>query len=802
MLKNHIKISFRKIFKDRIFSIIKVASLAISMMCSILIFLWVMDELSFDKYHNDYDRIYRVVEDIHINGKVDRYAPICGAGGEAIRTHLPQVEYCIRTSYSYNDVIIKYQDKTFKESRWLWSEPEILQVFNIEMISGNEELALTKPQTILISETSAKKYFGDKDPLGKTLDVNGNNLEIVGVIKDCPGNTVVEYDFIASFETIKDQDKWDNWYNTTAFTYLKTKNGIDFKEFSKQIKALLPTLYEDIPGMEFRLEFALEPIHEVHLNKSLRLDRNVHGNRVYVNIFIIIGILILIIGSINFMNLATSKYINNFKEIAIRKLSGGSRKNIATQAYVESVLLSFIALNFALYAVELLLNPFNNFVNKNLDIHYFQEWYIILGLILISIIIGVLSGSYPAIFLSVVKPIDVFRTERFKNSFSAILRKVLVTFQFAISIALIIGSYVIFSQVDYMRNTNLGFEKSNKLILSTNFAVSISQNYENIKDEFLTNPDIIHVSAAASSIGRTFNNLSAQISGGDENNIISMYFFYVDDEFIDQFRIEMIAGRNFSKDILSDISSGNNETGAFILNEAAVKSLGWESPQDAIGEEMIAGGNRVLKVIGVVKDFHFSGLQNAIEPLILEFNPGSFSNINLSINPNTDKEEIIAEVKSKWKELYPNLPFDYYFLDDDFNKFYNQEDKVGKLVGLFTLFAMLVACMGLYGLTLYSTEQKTKEIGIRKVMGASIISIVVNASRNFIFLVLISNIIAWPLVYYYMNKWLQNFTYRIDMPIWSFFAAGLATIIIAQATISIQALIAANKNPVDALRYE
>jgi len=804
MLWNHIKISLRKIINDKVFSIIKILSLAISLACSILIFMWINHELSYDKFHPNSKRTYRLLEEISQEKESTIYAPVCGPAGAGLKEKHPQIEYSART-FVWGNRLFKYEDKSFYESKMIISEPDILKIFKIPFIKGNPDDALVHPNTILITQSATKKYFGEEDPIGKLIHVNTRDYEITGIIENCVDNSILQYEFIASLATLEDWEELnDNWFNTMFFTYFTLKPNIDFKGF----EAGLDTLAYHFEGQRMRennfsIRFFAEPLEDIHLNEPYRLDENIHGNKVYIFIFSIIGIFILIIGSVNFMNLSTSKNINNFKEIAIRKIIGGSKKVIISQFMIESIILSFIALNIALYTIELIQPIFNNLVGKELNIEYLSNWWVLPGLFLFGISIGILSGIYPAIYLSIVKPIDIFRNERRKNSLSSFVRKGLVILQFAISIALIIASFIISLQVDYMKNKELGFNKSNKLILPIRGNISIDENYEEIKKEFLSNSNVKDISVSSTSIGHSIGNFSANINREEDNKSQSMYYMYVDDNFIEQFKIKFIDGRNFNKDIITDISSWEyHENGSFILNEAAVKSFGWSNPEEAIGQEIITGyGGRALKVIGVVKDFHFMGLQNKIEPLILEFFPHQFGTLNLTIN-NSDISASIKSIETKWSELYPDNPFYYYFLDDDFNKLYTEEEKAGKLILVFTFLGIFIACLGLYGLTLYSAEKRTKEIGIKKALGASVSRIVLNMSSGFMWLVLISNIIAWPLVYIYMNKWLMNFSYRIDMPYWIFLISGIITLVIAQLTISLHAVIAANKNPVEALRYE
>ena len=803
MFWNHIKISIRKILKDKVFSIIKILSLAISIACSILIFLWINHELSYDKFNPNYENSYRVLHEFIQDGISTVYAPICGPAGAAIKERMPQVKYSART-FVWGNRLFKYEDKKFYENKMIFSEPDLLKIFKIPFIKGNPDNALVRPNTMIITESVSKKYFENEDPIGKLIHINTNDYEITGIIEDCPDNSILQYEFIASLATWSDWHELNgNWFNTMFFTYITLKPNIDFNGFEAGLDTLYYS-YKNRPVRNgFRMRFFVEPLTDVHLNKPYRLDENIHGNRIYIFIFTIIGIFILVIGIVNFMNLSTAKNINNYKEIAIRKIIGGNKKIIISQFMIESVLLSFIALNIALYFVEIIQTPFNNLVGKELSINYFGNWWIIPGLLAFGILIGIISGSYPAIYLSIVKPIDAFRNEKQKNSLSSLIRKSLVVIQFAISIALIIASFIIYSQVNYMKNKKLGFNKSNKIIVPIRGGISIDENYEEVKKEFLSNSKLKDISVSSSSIGHSVGNFNAHLSNTEDIKSQSMYYLFIDDNFINQFKIKLLEGRNFDSNIKTDISSWEfQNNGSFILNEQAVKAFGWEDPKQAIGKEIITGlGGRKLKVIGVIEDFHFMGLQNKIEPLILEFFPDQFGTLNISVN-GTNTSSSIKVIEEKWNELYPDNPFYYYFLDDDFNKLYSEEEKAGKLVSLFTIFGIFVACLGLYGLTLYSAEQKTKEIGIKKTLGASTTKIVINMSSGFLWLVLFANIIAWPIVYIFMNKWLDNFSYKINMPFWIYVVAALITLIIAQLTISVHAIIAANKNPVEALRYE
>ena len=803
MFWNHIKISIRKIISEKIFSAIKILSLAISIASGILIFMWIKHELSYDKFHPNYNRSYRVLHEFILEGEQTIYAPICGPAGAAIKEKLPQVEYSART-YVWGNRLFKYKDKSYYESSMIVSEPDLLKIFKIPIIKGNINDALVRPNTMLITESAAKKYFGREDPVGKTITANKREYEITSIIENPQDNSILQYDFIASLETWKDWHELNgNWFNTMFFTYITLKPEIDFKAFEAGLDTI--AYHYEAQRMRrsgFDMRFHAEPLADVHLNEPHRLDENIHGNKMYVYIFSIIGIFILIIGSVNFMNLSTSKNINNFKEIAIRKIIGGSKKIIISQFLIESILLSFVALNIALYTIEFIQTPFNNFVGKNLSIKYLDNWWTLPSLLLFGILIGIISGGYPAIYLSIVKPIDAFKSGKRKDSLNSIVRKSLVILQFVISIVLIIASFIIYTQINYMKNKHLGFNKSNKLILPLRGGITVEEHYEEFKTSFLSNPNVLDISVSSSSIGNGVDNFNAYLPLED-NKSQSMYYMFVDDNFIEQYEIELIEGRNFDNSIITDISSWEiEENGSFILNESAVKSFGWSSPKEAIGQEIVTGlGGRRLKIIGVIKDFHFTGLQNKIEPLILEFFPDRFSTLNLTIN-NADIQASVKSIEKKWNELFPENPFYYYFLDDDFNKLYNEEEKAGNLILIFTFFGIFIACLGLYGLTLYSAEKRTKEIGIKKALGASVSKIVMNMSSGFLWLVLISNIIAWPLVYFYMQKWLLNFSYRIDIPYWVFFLAGIIALFIAQFTISIHAIFAANKNPVEALRYE
>ena len=686
----------------------------------------------------------------------------------------------------------------FQEENTLWADSTFFQVFDFKLIKGNPKAALKDQFSIVFTESAAKKYFGKSDPIGQTILLTGEGLNatVTGVMKDIPDNSQIKADMLVSMSTLTGNfnkgldDQWSN-YGSSAFVLLKP--GTDPKVFQSK----LPGFLEKYSGKAMKesqmyVTLILEPLKDVYLY-SKRDGKNTRntGNINNVYIFSVVAVFILLIACINFVNLTTARSTERAKEVGIRKVVGAAKTQLARQFVGESVLICLIAFGLTLALSAALLPLFNQLSGKNVSLGIFENSTNILMFFLASIGIGLLAGIYPALVLSSFKPVIVLKGRFATGTRGIILRKALVVAQFSISIALIIGTIVVYNQMKYMRSRELGFSKDQMVIIKT--------GNDPAKDAFrqsLTSIPAVKSTAMSSSVPGTGNpGAYSEIENKNGDlQIANLDLYFVDFDYIPHFKIQMAAGRPFSKEFLTDT------TQAMILNEAAVKMFGYASAQEAIGRRFKQWG-REGKIIGVIKNFHFRALQEPIKPLSMRIEPGGANLVSVNIS-SANVPATIADIESKWKSLVPNRPFSYFFLDEFFDQQYRSEERFGKLFLNFAILAIFISCLGLLGLASYSTMQRTKEIGIRKVMGASVRGIINLLSKEFLKLVIISFFIAMPLAWYLMNMWLEDFAYRTNIGWWVFVIAGMIALVIALFTVSFQAVRAAVANPVRSLRTE
>ena len=796
MFKNYLKIAFRNLWRHRVFSFINIMGLTVGMTACFLIFLYIRFELSYDSFHAKADRTYRIVSDIKTPTEV-----INGSGPSwAVPHHLPkefpEVEATVRVSGA--SLLVRKGDVKFQEENTLWADSTFFQVFDFKLIKGNPKAALKYQFSIVFTESAAKKYFGKSDPIGQTILLTGEGLNatVTGVIKDIPDNSQIKADMLVSMSTLTGNfnkgldDQWSN-YGSSAFVLLKP--GTDPKVFQSK----LPGFLEKYSGKAMKesqmyVTLILEPLKDVYLysKRDGKNNRNT-GNINNVYIFSVVAVFILLIACINFVNLTTARSTERAKEVGIRKVVGAAKTQLARQFVGESVLICLIAFGLTLALSAALLPLFNQLSGKNVSLGIFENSTNILMFFLASIGIGLLAGIYPALVLSSFKPVIVLKGRFATGTRGIILRKALVVAQFSISIALIIGTIVVYNQMKYMRSRELGFSKDQMVIIKT--------GNDPAKDAFrqsLTSIPAVKSTAMSSSVPGTGNpGAYSEIENKNGDlQIANLDLYFVDFDYIPHFKIQMAAGRPFSKEFLTDT------TQAMILNEAAVKMFGYASAQEAIGRRFKQWG-REGKIIGVIKNFHFRALQEPIKPLSMRIEPGGANLVSVNIS-SANVPATIADIESKWKSLVPNRPFSYFFLDEFFDQQYRSEERFGKLFLNFAILAIFISCLGLLGLASYSTMQRTKEIGIRKVMGASVRGIINLLSKEFLKLVIISFFIAMPLAWYLMNMWLEDFAYRTNIGWWVFVIAGMIALVIALFTVSFQAVRAAVANPVRSLRTE
>jgi putative ABC transport system permease protein len=810
MFKNYFKIALRNLTRFKIYSFINIAGLAVGMACSILIILFVLDELNYDRFHKNSDRIYRLSREwFNQDGTSSLHlARVAPPIGPLLKNDFPNaIEEMTRIIYDW-ETLVKVDDKSFIEEGFFWAEENFFKVFSFKLLKGNTSTALSEPYSCVITESTAKKYFGDENPVGKTILYGGeDNFKVTGVVEDIPKNSHFKFDLLGSFITLNDyigiENLTRNWGSNNYVTYLLLPKNFPVIELEKQIPGFLDKHISQLVIDETGNPPAVQPskvnklhlwkLTDIHLHSQLTTELEENGNINDVYIFSITALLILLIAYINFMNLATARSAKRAREIGMRKVLGAYKRQLMLQFIGESLIISFIALFFAIVIVEAALPFFNNFIDKQLSLNYFGNPTIILGLVGLTLLVGLISGSYPAFLLSSFNTIKVLKGNN-SSSRKSTFRTVLVVSQFTISIALIICMGIVYSQMEYFRSKDLGYDKSRIVLLPS--SDEIKTNIESVKSQLYENPKILNItSSRLVPSNMLLNSWGGQIVSDDKAEPLTFRLAVdeVDHDFIKTYNLQIIAGRDFSREF------GTDDTSAFILNEAAVKQLSW-NPLEAIGKRMNYG-NRSGEIIGVVNNFHFESLHNKIVPVIFLLSKTGNNQFSVKISGN-DITRTIEFLKKKWSQFRPDYPFEYKFLEDQLDELYTSEKTLGDIFGIFSMLAVIIACLGLFGLASFAAEQRTKEIGIRKVLGATVSGIVVLFSIEFLKLVIISNLIAWSLAYYAMNSWLEDFAYKTDMSIWIFILSGLVAILIALLTVSFQAMKTGFSNPVKSLRYE
>jgi putative ABC transport system permease protein len=792
MLKNYLKIALRNIKRYKGYSFINITGLAIGMTCTILILLWVQDELSYDRFHKNGDYLYRVIQDIQFTDHRTHWAITQGPLGPSLKEDFPEIADFTRIRY--RGFRFKYDDKVFDEGVCM-ADNSILEMFTFPLVQGDAKTALIDPNNIVLSEKMAEKYFGGENPIGKTLKADDRyDFHVTGVFKKIPTNSHLQFDFLIPFIFGRELGYTvDTWNNSGFSTYVMLAKTASVENVIGKISDYLKRK----PTLEENSKLMLQPLKRVHLYSHYDFDF-AHGDIKYVMIFSIVALFILLIACFNFMNLATARAGNRAKEIGMRKVAGAYKRNIIYQFFGEAIFLSLIALFFSLIFVELLLPIFNGLSGKERSLNFTSNSLTLIGLIGITLITGIISGSYPALVLSTFKPVDILKGSGSTTGVTgsgkrgALFRKVLVVSQFAVSIMLLIGTIIVSNQLEFMRNKKLGYEKEH--LIMSRMRAEMSQQFEAVKNEFLKNPDILNVTAVANppTYGYVFSNTLWHWEGQKPDEEILFRCNLVNYDYFKTFGLELFAGRPFSKEFASD-------TNTVIINETAMKAMRLENP---VGKRLAyQNGEFNIEIIGVVKDYHFRSLHQRIEPLILILSTDATQILCARIL-GTDIPRTINEVEQVWKKFAPDFPFEYNFLDETLDNLYRSEMRVSKIFRYFTALAIFISCLGLFGLASFMAEQRTKEIGIRKVVGASVLGIVLLLSKEFAKWVLVANLIAWPIAWYVMSKWLQNFAYRTNIAWTTFiFSAGVA-VLIALLTVSYKSIRAAVANPVESLRYE
>ncbi|MDB4901002.1 MAG: cell division protein FtsX [Mucilaginibacter sp.] len=804
MFQNYFKIAFRNLLRNKSFSAINICGLAIGLAVCLLITLFVIDELSYDKYNLKADRIYRVNSDFKVNGSLFEARETPGSMATNMLKDYPGIEYAARIKNN-GKILVKKDSQTLVELNSFYADDALFNVFTLPMIAGDPKTALSQPYSLVISENIAKKYFKSTDVIGKTLYLNNtSNYKITGVIKNTPVQSHIHFSFIKSINEIPGINS-GGWLSENYITYMLLRPGITQKDLNHYLKEatkkyaeadlrqFIHTSIADLDQKGDHFRFVTIPLTKIHLYSTLTNEQEPSGNAEYVYIFIVIAIFILLIACVNFMNLSTARSAGRSKEVGVRKVLGSNRGTLIYQFLIESTLTSFIALIIALVLAVLMLPYFNQLSGKQITLDLFSTIWLLPCLLAIAVFLGLLAGTYPAFFMSAFQPIQVLKgklSAGFKNS---ILRNSLVVFQFSTVIILIVGTLVIYSQLNYIRNKKLGYNREQVLVLQN--TASLYLHAKSFKEEVLKLAGV-KLGTMSSYLPTTPNNdteVYGKDAGMSPGQSTALETWDVDEDYIPALGMQMAAGRNFSKEMLTDSS-------AIIINETAAKMLGYGNP---LNKNLYKGSKHPYHIIGVVKDFNSSSLRSKIAPLVFQLNldrGGMAFRIETKNIPF-----LVSQIQTLYHNADANMadqPFTYSFMDDDFDHLYRSEQNTGKIFVSFAFFAILIACLGLFGLVTYAAEQRTKEIGIRKVLGASVSSIIGMLSGDFLKLVVIAAVIAFPIAWWAMNKWLQDFAYRTSISWWVFAVAGLLAIIITVVTVSFRAIKAALMNPVTSLRAE
>jgi putative ABC transport system permease protein len=806
MVGNYFKTAWRSLSKNKTFTTLNVTGLSIGLACSLLIALYVVDELSYDRFNAHADQIYRIGEQVRFGDFNYNGAEVPGIMGPVFARDFTQIEQYTRFKIN-PDVIIRKGNENIREDKVAYADSSLFNVFSLEMIAGNKETALKEPHSLVITESAARRYFASPDVIGKTLSVNGStDYKITGVIKDIPRQSHFDFDlFMPLCELASSRN--DSWITYNFQTYLLLKPGTDVRQFETQLnratehymapqfKTQLSTSVEDFKKAGNYIKYSLMPLTAIHLHSDVADELGTNGSIQYVYIFSSIAIFILLIACINFMNLSTAHSANRAKEVGVRKVLGSPRNKLIAQFLTESLVTCFLSFAIAIAIVAMGLPLFNQLADKHIMVSVLSSPPILLGISGLLILVSLISGSYPAFFLSSFQPIRVLKGNLSMGFKGSALRNTLVVLQFTISVILMIGTLVIYNQLRYIRNKDLGFNKDQVLLLQNTTA--LNNNTTAFANELLQMPGVKNVTTSGflPVTGTRTSQGFITVPRFDGKNFTLMQSWPVDERYLPTFQIQLKSGRNFSAQYRTDST-------AVIINETAAKIYGGADPVDKKIYMLtdLKGAIAAYHVIGVIKDFNFNSLRSQVEPMVLNLQQ---DNGGMAVRISSrDIPGLLNEIKSTWKSMASSEPFSYAFLDDEFNKQYGADQRRGEIFLVLSILAILIACLGLFGLVTFAAEQRVKEIGIRKVLGAAIPDIFAMLSKDFLKLLLLSICIASPIAWWVMNKWLQDFAYRISIGWWMFVAVGAICLLIAIVTLSFQVAKAAFANPVKSLRSE
>jgi len=781
--------------------LINISGLALGMAACFLILLFIFHELSYDKFHSESDQIFRVAINGEFSGDFFNVAVTPAAMAEALLNDFPEVKSAIRMEKATQTSFFTYGENRFYEEDLLYVDSSFFSMFSFNLVKGNPTSVLMDPYNIVITETTAQKYFGEQDPIGKRIKMDDRAYyTVAGVTEDVPLNSHFKYNILVSFATLykeKGKEFYKNWGSLSFYTYIKLVKGAT----SNQVEAKFPELMVKYIGefsetTDVKMEPYLQKLSRIHLYSNLMGEIESTGDIAYIYVFSSIALFILLIACVNFMNLSTARSMGRAKEVGIRKVLGSYKSQLVRQFLGESVFLSLIAMLLALILVDLALPAFGRLIDTELHLNMINRQVLITIIIGMGLFVGIISGSYPALYLSSFRPIHVLKGHFFKGSGKPVLRNILVVFQFVISTGLIIATGIIYMQLSYIQKKDTGFSKENVVIVPLR-GERLRQNASYLKSEFTKLSCTREISMSSSIPGNSLDGVGYSPEGTDGLSPWIIYKNAVDFDYVATMKMEIVEGRDFSHELIRD-------SNAVIINESLKKKLDWEYATGKTIKEFGLDDPEALKVIGVVRNFHFKSLHDEIEPLLLSCEPKEFRYMNIRLAEG-DATKSIELLKNKWMTIESSFPFDYYFMDMAYEKMYGTEKRMGELFIYFTILALFIACLGLFGLASFVTEQRTREIGVRKVLGASIGNIILLLSKEFTKWVFIANLIAWPLTYILIIEWMKSFAYHLEVIKdlwWVFVVVAILSLLIALGTVSYQAVKTASANPVDAMKYE
>ncbi len=811
MLKNFFIVALRNISRQKTYVFINIAGLAIGIASSIIILLFVINELSYDKFNVKHKQIYRVYLDGKIGESEIKGAWTAAPTAKALLNEIPEVIDAIRMD-NWDETIIKIDDRSFIEKHFMLADSSFFNLFSIPLIQGDQATALAEPFSLVLTKSAAAKYFGKEDPIGKHVRLNSDTTyyTITGIMDNVPENAHFEFNVLGSF-TSHHRANEEFWLSNSFNTYLLLKDGASPKDVEKKIKPILEKYVgpqieqalgitlEEWEASGNRYGLYLQPLDDIHLNTSIEHGLKPSNDKKYIYIFSIIALLIIVVAIINYMNLATARSIKRSKEVGLRKVSGSSKGQLVSQFILESILLSVVSLILSVLLVQLTLPFINRITQLHLSFNLFEKWYNIPVLLLLALIIGIIAGSYPSFVLSSFKPVDVISGIH-KGSRRSLLRSVMVVFQFCVSVIIILGTIIIYRQIHYMLNKDLGFNKEQLMVIKRAEALGNYQKIKVFQQEIEKYPGVISSTNSTAVPGHPNNNNGFMIDGRTSSEqTVLMQVNWVDYDYLKTYGIKLKEGRFLSRDFTSDSLS-------IVINESAAKKFGFTKP---LSERFVQPAETPeqrtkLSIVGVADNFNYQSLHEDIYPHAFLLKPGWWGwggYLTIRLAPKNMKGTIRNIVKS-WKEFAPSDPIQYFFMDEDFNNMYREEIRTGNISLGFSILAIVIACLGLFGLTSYASEQRTREIGIRKVLGSTISNVIVLLTKEVFLLVTIATLLAWPITYFMMKNWLQNFYYRIHLTIWEFLLSFMLAVIIAMLTVMYRAYLAARTNPSEALKYE